>query len=1428
MEVGLVRKKKRNGLYLVQCLWLLGVFAHTARGNTPHFSQFSFKTEPSNVVAKVGQPATLNCSAIYHGDSTLEIHWRKNGVALQIDGQRRKKLPDGSLYFQKVVQSSDEGFYQCVGEVVNLGTIVSRTAHLQIAYLEQTFEKEPQDLTLYLTDTAMFACQIDGKPDTKTEWFKNNERVNEKYNIQIYPDGVLEISSVEISNIGQYMCRVTNSEGSRVSASATLNQEDKDVAQRPFDEPKFVMKPTDKRAVFGSTVYLHCGANGRDFMSQPPEITWLKDGRSITFRSATDRVRKIGVGTLMIKSVIESDKGTYTCRASNSEDSVDAGAELIVLVPPQFVSKPSNVFAHTNSDVTLKCDIYGEPKPMISWMKDGQPINPSDYFQIVDEKNLKILGLMEEDNGIYQCFGSNELGYVQASSQLVILEQDVPLPTTPPQFPHRFDTGALYMDAKNQLSAPTHLRAVLVSTRFVTLSWNQPDRVGTSEIKAYSVFWREKGSERERVTNTTTTEANIQHLKPYTQYEFRVRAYNKHGPSITDAKINVKTDQEALVPTPPVNLTAVPMSPTAIHVRWDAPVDSKGKITKYVLIYYEVGSSGGEEEENIQGTGFELRNLKKYTEYSFRVVTHNENGPGASTIEIVARTFSDRPSDVPQNFTLEVSSATRIIVRWEPPPKDKQNGQITGYKIRYKKKGDRRGEPVLTDGNRNNYALTELQKGTEYQVRISALTVNGSGPATMWQFATTYRDDLDESKVPPKPARLQAKPKSNSIIVTWAPPPPNSKVLVRGYVLGFGKGIPDNEQIMLDANTHDYTIENLEPISEYVITIKAFNKIGHGPSRYETVFTSEKITSEPATPMMPPIGLKAIVLSPTTIILTWADNSLGKSQKITDSRYYTVRYTPVPSHNRRHKYVNSTDLNAHIDNLRPNTQYEFAVKVTKRNRHSPLSMSIFNTTQEAAPGSDPRDLTPVPDENNPLAVTLNWQPPARPNGLITGYLIFYSTDPKQDDRDWVVEGVVGDKLSTVINELTPSTTYYFKVQARNSKGYGPMSDIVMHKTPKAMKTEESIQKEEEALPVNMIIIIIACVVGVTFCIVIAVVTVILCRRRERLASANSRTYKSPAKPIKGGQPNMKPPDLWIHQPSALEMRKMEKSQQRSESNVSVATSTLRRGSRGSCDKLDDLPPCIDMDRRRNSFVGESGYPSSGEERYQPIQPRNIIRPKPIMIPVDGREPIAVAVPNGHMHMDNPGIPMRPVYPRTQYNTQYSSTPRVNAGDIPMKMGCLDDECVHYSDVFDDSYTSRIGYGPQSPDSSPSQYHQQYDQHQYGGHPNQPTKGIMGRPPHDHPLKSFSIPGPPGQITPVKPQQNLSPYKKPTPPISSGPIKPRTPIPLMSKAPDVTLKANKEENDLQKSLSTEELTAEMANLEGLMKDLNAITQQEFEC
>ena len=39
--------------------------------------------------------------------------------------------------------------------------------------------------------------------------------------------------------------------------------------------------------------------------------------------------------------------------------------------------------------------------------------------------------------------------------------------------------------------------------------------------------------------------------------------------------------------------------------------------------------------------------------------------------------------------------------------------------------------------------LTDLRRRTEYLVRVQALTVNGSGPATQWLSVQTFANDLD-------------------------------------------------------------------------------------------------------------------------------------------------------------------------------------------------------------------------------------------------------------------------------------------------------------------------------------------------------------------------------------------------------------------------------------------------------------------------------------------------------------------------------------------------------------------------------------------------------------------------------------------------------------------------------------------------------------
>ncbi|KAL5020555.1 hypothetical protein ScPMuIL_003447 [Solemya velum] len=1455
-------------------LFVLG-FAIVQGNTTPHFTQFNFTIEPSDVVAVKGEPVLLNCSA-YHGEITPSIQWLKNGEYLTLEENgRRQILENGSLYFTEVQHSkshiSDRGSYQCAATVDHLGTIVSRKAVVNIAHLSKTFEAEPQDLSIYLHDTAMFECRLPGVPSPNITWYKDEEQIATSTRIRTYTEGVLEIMTVQFSDFGSYKCIVENIERARTSRVATLQQNPNVDRVHQGIPPNFVITPRDTNAVVGGTAILFCAANGMD-NSKKPTVTWLKGGVTIDLEETQGRVSVVESGHLQLLNVEEGDSGTYTCRAVNSQDSVDADASLTVMTPPTFGTKPRHQFEHVNKDVLFECNINGMPKPAISWMRNGDPIVTSDYFQIVDGRSLRILGLVKSDDGFYQCFGENELGSVQSSAQLVVLESDTPLPTTTPTHLNPLHhLGYVYGDTKNLPSKPKSLIAAITNTRFVTLSWGIPERTGPSEIIAYSIYWKEIGSVRERVMNTTRQEANIQHLKPDTDYEFRLFAYNRFGPSVSAATLTVHTDEEVDVPRPAVNVRATPLSPTSIRVEWDPPEQPRSKISQYMLNYYEVGANK-ERQVSVNTLSHTLQGLQKFREYSFRVVAYNDNGPGMSTEEFVAKTFSDMPTEPPQNFTLETASSTSIIVHWEPPPEDSQNGIITGYKIRYKKSrrglgtGSRRGDTVTTDSNRRLYVLTSLRKDSEYQIRIAAQTVNGSGPSSPWKYTSTYLDDLDESIVPLPPGSLNVKPKSNSVMVTWAPPPAESKVLVRGYILGYGKGIADVYSKTLDADRLYYKIDNLQPASQYVITIKAFNNRGDGAPRYETVVTEEESTPEPTTPMMPPVGLKANVLSSQTILLTWTDTSLGRSQKINDNRYYTLRYSVHPNNNRRYRTINSTDLNAHISDLKPYTQYEFSVRVIKGRRQSTWSMSAYNTTQQAAPGTVPRDLTTVPVEGNPMKVTLNWQPPLRPNGQITGYLVFYTTDSSQDDRDWVVEGVLGDKLSTTIEQLTPDTTYYFKIQARNNKGYGPMSPFVTYKTfldgknPKDGKKTSTANSEgsndEVLISRNVMIIIIACVAGGIFCIVV-IVTVVLCRKRTNGDQSKRQPQMQKGSPSKGGKviklpaKDVKPPDLWIHH-DHLELKNMEKPE-RSESQLSM--NTMRRNSQDT-KSIDDMLP-------------DSSYHSGSEreERYAPPpaqpaqQTRNLIRPKPIMIPVDSqplpsRDAIATvtAIPNGSLSMQGsdtpPGmIPMRPVYPRTQYNMPYSTPPRVNAGDLTHTSATLHGYPVEYSyklavleedDTIEEPYTGRVGYGYHMPDPPISQLQHasnasiSCDLLAANCNPRcLSPDGSKSLPRGLHPLKSFSVPSPPQSATSthplthiVKPQQSASPYKKPTPPVSSVPIKPRQPMKVISpKAPDV-LKG--QEEDIQKSLSTEELTAEMENLDVLMKDLNAITQQNFEC
>ena len=78
-----------------------------------------------------------------------------------------------------------------------------------------------------------------------------------------------------------------------------------------------------------------------------------------------------------------------------------------------------------------------------------------------------------------------------------MLHLDAPLPTSPQLTTPHAQAGSSGVDLSGDVpSAPTSVVAAIVSTRFVTLSWQMPEQTGSSEIVAYSVYWRETGSDR--------------------------------------------------------------------------------------------------------------------------------------------------------------------------------------------------------------------------------------------------------------------------------------------------------------------------------------------------------------------------------------------------------------------------------------------------------------------------------------------------------------------------------------------------------------------------------------------------------------------------------------------------------------------------------------------------------------------------------------------------------------------------------------------------------------------------------------------------------------------------------------------------------------------------------------------------------------------
>ncbi|TKS88950.1 Triple functional domain protein [Collichthys lucidus] len=95
-------------------------------------------------------------------------------------------------------------------------------------------------------------------------------------------------------------------------------------------------------------------------------------------------------------------------------------------VPPEFLVPLSDVTCDNGESVTLRCKVCGRPRASVTWKGPNQSnLTNNGHFSIAysdtGEATLRILGVASEDDGVYTCVATNELGSVMSSASLRVL-----------------------------------------------------------------------------------------------------------------------------------------------------------------------------------------------------------------------------------------------------------------------------------------------------------------------------------------------------------------------------------------------------------------------------------------------------------------------------------------------------------------------------------------------------------------------------------------------------------------------------------------------------------------------------------------------------------------------------------------------------------------------------------------------------------------------------------------------------------------------------------------------------------------------------------------------------------------------------------------------------------------------------------------------
>ncbi|XP_033612760.1 neuronal cell adhesion molecule isoform X32 [Fukomys damarensis] len=975
---------------------------------------------PKDYIVDPRENIVIQCEA--KGKPPPSFSWTRNGTHFDIDKDPLVTMRPGSGTLVINIMSEGkaetyEGIYQCTARNER-GAAISNNIVIRPSRSPLWTKEKLEPITLQNGQPLVLPCRPPvGLPPAIIFWMDNSfqrlpqsERVSQGLNGDLYFSNVLPEDTRE-----DYICyarfnhtqtiqqkqpislKVISVDELNDTIAANLSDTEFYGAKSSRERPPTFLTPegnaSHKEELRGNVLSLECIAEGLP----TPIIYWIKeDGILPTNRTFYRNFKK----TLQIIQVSESDSGNYQCIAKNALGAIHHTISVTVKAAPYWIMAPRNLVLSPGEDGTLICRAYGNPKPRISWLTNGVPIEiaPDDPSRRIDGDTIIFSNVQERSSAVYQCNASNEYGYLLANAFVNVLAE-------PPRILTSENT--LYQVIANR---PAFLDCAFFGSPLPTIEWFKGAKGSALHEDIYVLH--ENGTLEIPVAQKDSTGT------------YTCVARNKLGIAKNEVHLEVK-DPTRILKQPEYAIVQ-----RGSTVSFECKVKHDHTLIATVTWLKDNGA---------------LPNDERFTVDKDHLVVTDVRDDDGGTYTCAANTTLDDVSasaelsvvDVPNPpFDLELTNQLDKSVQLSWTPGDDNNSPITKFVIEYEDAMHEAGlwhHQAEVSGTQTTAQL-KLSPYVNYSFRVMA--ENSIGRSLPSEGSEQYLTKAAEpDKNPTAVEGLGSEP--DNLVITWKP--------LNGFESN-GPGLQyrvswrqrdgdDEWTSVVVANVSKYIVSGTPTFVPYLIKVQALNDVGFAPEPAVVMGHSGEDL-----PMVAPGNVHVNVLNSTLAEVQWDSVPLKSIRgHLQGYRIYYWKAQSPSQRNRRHvekKILTFQGSKTHgmLPGLEPFSHYSLNVRVVNGKGEGPASPDRAFSTPEGVP-SAPSSLKIV----NPTldSLTLEWDPPSHPNGVLTEYTLKYQPINSTHELGPLIDlKIPANKTRWTLKNLNFSTRYKFYFYAQTSAGSG--------------------------------------------------------------------------------------------------------------------------------------------------------------------------------------------------------------------------------------------------------------------------------------------------------------------------------------------------------------------------------------------------------